>query len=60
MLVKEVVAEMFKQDQESETFMFHKSSDAKLSFTSDISDIARGMVYDEYGNQILGVLIMKK
>ena len=60
MLVKEIVAELLKQNQESEAFMFHKSADGKLSFTSDISSIAHGMVYDEYGNQRLGVLIEKK
>lgn len=59
MIVKEAVAELLKQNQEDEFYMFYKTKDGKLTFISEITDISHGAICDEYGNLIKGVLALK-
>jgi hypothetical protein len=60
MKVKEMVAELLKLDPNEEVYMFFKTVDRKCSFTSDVTTVANGAIYDEYGNLIPGVLILKE
>lgn len=60
MKVKEAIELLSKLDKEEELFMFFKSPDGKLQFSSDISGISQGAVCDEYGKLIKGVLISKE
>lgn len=59
MKVKEVIEALKLQNPEDEVFMFYKTPDQKLTFSSDVTHISKGAVYDEYGNLITGVLINK-
>ncbi len=60
MKVRDLIKELEKQNQDNKVFMFYKTSDRQLTFTSDITTASKGAVYTEYGELIKGVLIMKE
>ncbi len=60
MIVSEVIKALQNQDPNAEVFMFLKTKDGKMSFTSEITEVDEGAVYDEYGGLVKGVLITKQ
>ena len=60
MKVKDLVKQLLDLDQEKETYMFLKTPDGKCVFSSDISLVANGAVFNEYGQLVEGVLVMKE
>lgn len=59
MKVKELKERLEKFNEESEVYMFYKTKDNNLSFTSDIQRVDNGAVVDQYGNLQEGVLISR-
>jgi len=59
MNVKEVIEKLEQYDGDKEVFMFFKTPDGKLQFSSDIQTISSGAIVDQYGNLIKGVLITR-
>jgi len=60
MKVKDAIKALQELGQDEELFMFFKTPDGGLNFSSDISTITKGAVYDKYGRLVTGVLIMKE
>lgn len=60
MKVKEALEALKKQNPEDELFMFYKTKDQKLTFSSNVDLIAKGAVYDEYGKLVTGVLLTRE
>lgn len=59
MTVKEIKEQLEKYDENEEVYMFFKTPDGKLQFSSDIQDVSSGAIVDEYGNLVKGVLITR-
>ncbi len=59
MIVSEVIKALEKQNPNAEVYMFIKSADCKMEFTSNITNVSEGAVRDEYGELQSGVLISK-
>lgn len=60
MKVKEAIEALKKQNPEDELFMFYKTKDQKLTFSSNVNLITKGAVYDEYGKLVTGVLMTRE
>ncbi len=60
MKVKDVLEALKTQDPEDEAFMFFKTPDGNLTFSSEITCVSKGAIYDKYGRLTKGVLMMKE
>lgn len=59
MKVKEIKERLEQYDENEDVYMFFKTLDGKLQFSSDIQDVYCGAVVDEYGDLVKGVLITR-
>jgi hypothetical protein len=59
MTVKEIKEQLEQYDENEEVYMFFKTPDGKLQFSSDIQEVSSGAIVDEYGNLVKGVLITR-
>ncbi len=60
MTVKELIIELQDKDENAEVFMYFKTPDGKLTFSSEITNADNGAITNEYGQFEKGVLIMKE
>jgi hypothetical protein len=59
MTVKDIKEQLDQYDENEDVYMFFKTYDGKLQFSSDIHDVSSGAIVDEYGNLVKGVLITR-
>lgn len=59
MKVKELKEKLEQFDEDKEVFMFFKTPDGRLQFSSNVEEVDDGAVIDEYGGLVKGVLITR-